>query len=278
MYQAVPIFIEEPETVDQQKREVKPEVKFLEPPPVKSEISEKTSLERKEFLESMLKSSTSSSSVATDHQTNIELEELRRAKEEEEHRLKQEMRKRAHEKHTEELKYKEQELVQKQEKVVQRDHHQVNGIHSHSDEVDLKSSSTKTQTDITKLSQKVVRDNASAEARARYCLPQSGPAPRVKLYPFEAPQKEQGFSISGMWSNVNLGLVKERSTFWQKRGKKGKNGLNNRRSRVIDPNEWVGGNPPAAVTQHEVDVTSSNFNELQKNKFLSSGNLVNMST
>jgi len=100
------------------------------------------------------------------------------------------MRKRAHEKHTEELKHKEQEIDQKEEKVIQRDQ-QINGIQSHTDEIDPKSASTKLQTANPKLAEKEVQDNAAAEARARYCLPQSTPVMRGKLYPFEVPQKEQ---------------------------------------------------------------------------------------
>ncbi len=76
MYQAVPVFIEEPETVEQ-KCKVKPEAKFVATQPtIKSETTEKHSLERREFLESMLKSSTSVTTTS-DHQIDFELEESR---------------------------------------------------------------------------------------------------------------------------------------------------------------------------------------------------------
>ncbi len=67
-----------------------------------------------------------------------------------------------------------------------------------------------------------------------------------KLKMFEAAPREKVFSISGIWSQVSLGLVKERSTFWQDSGKDKPLKPNyiiqkqkKRSSRVIDPNEWV---------------------------------------
>ena len=68
-----------------------------------------------------------------------------------------------------------------------------------------------------------------------------------------------------MWSNVNLGLVKERSNFWQKCDRKNRKN-ENRKSRIIDPNEWVG-----AVAASTADKDAA---KLSKNKFLSSGNLL----
>ena len=98
--------------------------------------------------------------------------------------------------------------------------------------------------------------------------PKSGPG---KLIMFEATQREKTFSISGLWSNVNLGMVKERSNFWQNttddqrtpnymtQKKKAK-----RNSRIIDPNEWM------APSQPEVEPEVANP---PLHKSLSMGNL-----
>ena len=73
-----------------------------------------------------------------------------------------------------------------------------------------------------------------------------------KLKMFEATNRGKMFSISGMWSNVKLGLVKERSTnFWKKSDVENQPKIPNykthkkqqkeakRNSRIIDPNEWM---------------------------------------
>ena len=73
-----------------------------------------------------------------------------------------------------------------------------------------------------------------------------------KLKMFEATNRGKMFSISGMWSNVKLGLVKERSTnFWKKSDIENQSKIPNykthkkqqkeakRNSRIIDPNEWM---------------------------------------
>ena len=73
---------------------------------------------------------------------------------------------------------------------------------------------------------------------------------------FEAAgPKERIFSISGLWSKVSLGLVKERSSFWQqnnavKKASTQRKETSKRNSRVIDPNEWV--QEPIAHDHEEV--------------------------
>jgi len=299
MYQAVPVFIDEPDQTGFFQNEV-----FVSQPKLVNLKSEKVSTERKEFLESMLK--TSSTEVATGHQNGIEIKTservLQQKNEEDEKRLKQEMRKRAHEKHLEDQKIKEEVFSEKlkteeneKEDSFSKDFTkqpqravsiggQVDSakseIHfekkSQVQKAEIKSVQEAIQTIEAKSNESVfpakeLIENAS-DARVRYCLAQT-PTFRPKLYPFEAPQKESGFSISGMWSNVNLGLVKERSTFWQKCDRKNRRNLQNRKSRVIDPNEWVG-HPTIASSDQSDFSEPSHLAEFRKNKFLSSGNLV----
>lgn len=81
-----------------------------------------------------------------------------------------------------------------------------------------------------------------------------------KLKMYEATQREKIFSISGMWSHVKLGLVKERSSFWQnctedepRRRMRPPNykiqPQQKRQSRVIDPNEWISGDSTIHTTR-----------------------------
>ena len=102
----------------------------------------------------------------------------------------------------------------------------------------------------------------------------------TKLKMFEASQREKVFSISGMWNSVRLGLVKERSTFWQPSSINDDNSQtkapnymiqkkdNKRNSRVIDPNEWV---MPAASIATSID--SETEKEVVLHKSLSVGQL-----
>ena len=102
----------------------------------------------------------------------------------------------------------------------------------------------------------------------------------TKLKMFEASQREKVFSISGMWNSVRLGLVKERSTFWQPSSINDDNSQtkapnymiqkkdNKRNSRVIDPNEWV---MPAASNATSID--SETEKEVILHKSLSVGQL-----
>ena len=308
MYQAVPVFIDEPDQTSSFQKDV-----FVAQPKLFNLTSEKVSMERKEFLESMLKTSSEQSNVVTGHQNGIENVSQQKIgeKDEEEKRLKQEMRKRAHEKHLEDQKIKEEvfsEKLKDEEKGKEKEKERENlftkdftkkpqlevsiegQVGSSKNEInfetkiqvqkaEIKSVHDTIQTREAKLNeprrfpQKDLSENA-AEVRGRYCLSQT-PTLRPKLYPFEAPQKESGFSISGMWSNVNLGLVKERSTFWQKCDRKNRRWKNsqNRKSRVIDPNEWVG--HPTIISNDKNEFPEPQpLRDLPKNKFLSSGNLV----
>ena len=293
MYTAVPVFIDpepeqpvpvfiDPETeqangtkMSESKSETLQNIQSK----LKTELSEKVSIERKSFLESMLKTSSplfdsKASEINVDESQTKSMGEPisikeQREKEEEEKRVRQEMKKRAHDKHTEEQKQKpsstfSDETIKKEE--IKRDM------------VKSKMSTEEFENSKTKLNGHDAHSKNSthfrSEPNSRSSTLSRGETsrvdvlqqtPRGKLYPFEAPQKEQGFSISGMWSNVNLGLVKERSNFWQKKGTK----KLNRRSRVIDPNDWVTPLP------HESEIPEpQNLRELHKNKFMSSGNLV----
>ncbi len=84
--------------------------------------------------------------------------------------------------------------------------------------------------------------------RKRVPLPHLGhmSSPK-KLQMYEATPKERIFSISGMWSNIRLGFVKERAHKWQSpEGSEARRRPNyviknngKRNSRIIDPNEWM---------------------------------------
>lgn len=64
--------------------------------------------------------------------------------------------------------------------------------------------------------------------------------------PLVQPAK-RGFSISGMWNNVDLGLVKERSTVWDRREKS--EPLVRTRPRRINPNAWQNYSDPNSATE-----------------------------
>lgn len=93
------------------------------------------------------------------------------------------------------------------------------------------------------------------KAKVHHTLPKPS---NQRLKKFEATSNSKVFSISGMWSNINLGMVKERSSFWQKdkevvkRSPNYKNQPKNRNSRLIDPNEWVAPtSPPTTKPLHK---------------------------
>ena len=111
-----------------------------------------------------------------------------------------------------------------------------------------------------------------------------------KLKMFEATNKGKVFSISGLWSNVRLGLVKERSNFWKssdhdqhskktpnyKRDKKPTREPSKRNSRIIDPNEWVkmGTNDSSDRVPEKPEINAVNMEKKEKlQKSLSLGNL-----
>ena len=87
--------------------------------------------------------------------------------------------------------------------------------------------------------------------------------PTTKWLQFETgPKREKVFSISGLWNKVSLGLVKERSTFWQgsqeevfpfpSRQQQQKQTANAKRSsRLIDPNEWMAEEVEGLVSEHQ---------------------------
>lgn len=83
-----------------------------------------------------------------------------------------------------------------------------------------------------------------------------------QFYSFEVPQREKAFSITGMWSNVDVGLVKERSSFWKNAERRAANYRN--QGRLIDPSGWM---------SDSNNLNQLRLNESHKNKFISSGNL-----
>ena len=262
MYQAVPVFIDDPDHNVGQHEEVHPD----NSPQAKTDLTEKVSMERRGFLRSMLQTTTSEESLKT--------QQVEIAKCESENNQRKEQN-RFSESQTEE---KVANVITPVSRVpVQNEPrealHKQGTTAASTTERNVekeKKGETRSQggTGSKKFDDKET-SNAKFEARSRYSLSQT-PTLRPKLRPFEVPEKESGFSISGMWSNVNLGLVKERSTFWQKCDRKNRrNG--NRKSRVIDPNEWVA--KPEVTSSASKDETPTNH-QLSKNKFMSSGNLV----
>ena len=84
----------------------------------------------------------------------------------------------------------------------------------------------------------------------------------TKWLQFETcPKREKVFSISGLWNKVSLGLVKERSTFWQgsqgevfpfpPRQQQQQTANAKRSSRLIDPNEWMTEEVEGQVSEHQ---------------------------
>ena len=118
--------------------------------------------------------------------------------------------------------------------------------------------------------------------------------PRVmrtnKFAPFETEVKEKNFSVSGIWNNVHIGLVKDRMRKWktmddgvapspsrpfdkqEKVLKKAK-----RRSRVIDPNEWVLAEVEIKKNSEEKEKEQGSKNE-SLHKSISMGDLAKADT
>ena len=91
----------------------------------------------------------------------------------------------------------------------------------------------------------------------------SSKTPSTKWLQYETSPKEKVFSISGLWNKVSLGLVKERSSFWQgsqeqvypfstRTPPKTQNSVTAKRnSRLIDPNEWMAEECNGSLTDHQ---------------------------
>ena len=262
MFQAVPVFIDDPDHNVGQHEEVHPD----NSPQAKTDLTEKVSMERRGFLRSMLQTTTSEESLKTQQVEIAKCEsETNQRKEQNRFSLSQ-----AEEKVANVITPVLRVPVQNEPRGALHKQGTTAAATTERNVEKEKKGETWSQggTGSKKFDDKET-SNAKFEARSRYSLSQT-PTLRPKLRPFEVPEKESGFSISGMWSNVNLGLVKERSTFWQKCDRKNRrNG--NRKSRVIDPNEWVA--KPEVTSSASKDETPTNH-QLSKNKFMSSGNLV----
>ena len=118
------------------------------------------------------------------------------------------------------------------------------------------------------------RELATATSKTKRSLT---PSSDRKFVPFEAPvSKDKAFSVSGMWNHVNLGFVKDRAEIWRKAD----NGMvpsprgsyaSKRRSRVINPNEWVDEKPPPnSPPAKEVRKVSPPKSELHKSQSVAS--------
>ena len=94
-----------------------------------------------------------------------------------------------------------------------------------------------------KESQEKAKQMAKTAANIRRSITPLKKPTSAKFSPFEV-QDSRSFSVSGMWTNVQLGFVKERAELWRRAD----NGMiptprgsikSKRKSRVIDPNEWI---------------------------------------